>query len=79
LAYENLPHFLQQGVVEWNKTSFKLENGAKVMCDATSSTAIRGGSYNLLLLEEYAFLPSHVAEEFYSSTILPFLQVQQQN
>jgi hypothetical protein len=68
LAYENLPHFLQQGVVEWNKTSFKLENGSRVMCDATSSTAIRGGSYNLLLLDEYAFLPSHVAEEFYTST-----------
>jgi hypothetical protein len=68
LAYESLPHFLQQGVVEWNKTSFKLENGSRVMCDATSSTAIRGGSYNLLLLDEYAFLPGHVAEEFYSST-----------
>jgi hypothetical protein len=68
LAYENLPHFLQQGVVEWNKTSFKLENGSRVMCDATSSSAIRGGSYNLLLLDEYAFLPGHVAEEFYTST-----------
>lgn len=68
LAYENLPHFLQQGVVEWNKTSFKLENGSRVICDATSSSAIRGGSYNLLLLDEYAFLPSYVAEEFYSST-----------
>jgi hypothetical protein len=68
LAYENLPKFLQQGVVEWNKTSFKLENGSRVICDATSSSAIRGGSFNLLLLDEYAFLPSHVAEEFYSST-----------
>ena len=68
LAYENLPHFLQQGVIEWNKTSFKLENGSRVICDATSSSAIRGGSFNLLLLDEYAFLPSHVAEEFYSST-----------
>jgi len=68
LAYENLPQFLQQGVVEWNKTSFKLENGSRVVCDATSSSAIRGGSYNLLLLDEYAFLPSHIAEEFYSST-----------
>jgi len=68
LAYENLPQFLQQGVVEWNKTSFKLENGSRVICDATSSSAIRGGSFNLLLLDEYAFLPSHVAEEFYSST-----------
>ena len=55
MAYENLPHFLQQGVVEWNKTSFKLENGSRVVCDATSSSAIRGGSYNLLLLDEYAF------------------------
>jgi hypothetical protein len=68
LAYENLPQFLQQGVLEWNKTSFKLENGSRVVCDATSSSAIRGGSYNLLLLDEYAFLPSHIAEEFYSST-----------
>jgi hypothetical protein len=68
LAYENLPQFLQQGVIEWNKTSFKLENGSRVVCDATSSSAIRGGSYNLLLLDEYAFLPSHIAEEFYSST-----------
>jgi hypothetical protein len=68
LAYENLPHFLQQGVIEWNKTSLKLENGSRVICDATSSSAIRGGSFNFLLLDEYAFLPSHVAEEFYSST-----------
>jgi hypothetical protein len=68
LAYENLPQFLQQGVIEWNKTSFKLENGSRVVCDATSSSAIRGGSYNFLLLDEYAFLPAHIAEEFYAST-----------
>ena len=46
----------------------KLENGSRVMCDATSSAAIRGGSFNFLLLDEYAFLPSHIAEEFYAST-----------
>jgi len=68
LAYENLPQFLQQGVIEWNKTSMKLENGSRVVCDATSSAAIRGGSFNFLLLDEYAFLPSHIAEEFYAST-----------
>ena len=49
MAYENLPPFLQQGVVEWNKTSLKLENGSRVKCDATSSDAIRGGSFNFLL------------------------------
>jgi hypothetical protein len=40
LAYENLPQFLQQGVVEWNKTSMKLENGSRVICDATSLLAV---------------------------------------
>lgn len=67
-AYENLPQYLQQGVVEWNKTSFRLENGSSVMCAATSASAIRGGSYNFLLLDEFAFLPQNIAEEFYAST-----------
>jgi len=68
LSYENLPIYLQQGVVEWNKTSFKLENGSSVMCAATSASAIRGGSYNFLLLDEFAYLPQNIAEEFYAST-----------
>jgi len=67
-AYENLPLYLQQGVVEWNKTSLRLENGSSVMCAATSASAIRGGSYNFLLLDEFAFLPQNIAEEFYAST-----------
>lgn len=68
VAYENLPQYLQQGVMEWNKTSLRLENGSSVMCAATSASAIRGGSFNLLLLDEFAFLPQNIAEEFYAST-----------
>jgi hypothetical protein len=68
LAYENLPQYLQQGVLEWNKTSLSLENGSSVMCAATSASAIRGGSYNFLLLDEFAYLPQNIAEEFYAST-----------
>ena len=30
LAYENLPWFLQQGIVEWNKGNIELENGSKI-------------------------------------------------
>jgi hypothetical protein len=67
-AYENLPQYLQQGVLEWNKTSLKLENGSSVVCAATSASAIRGGSYNFLLLDEFAYLPQNIAEEFYAST-----------
>ena len=67
IAYENLPKWLQQGIVEWNKTSVTLENGSKVICSSTSSSAVRGSSYNFLLLDEFAFVPDQIAEEFFSS------------
>ena len=68
LAYENLPFFLQQGVIAWNKGSIELENGSKIIAASTSSSAIRGGSFNMLLLDEFAFVPRHIAEEFFAST-----------
>jgi len=67
LSYEYLPKWIQQGVKEWNKHSIVLENGAKIIAAATSSSAIRGGSYNVILLDEYAHVPTSVAEEFFSS------------
>jgi len=66
-SYEALPKWLQQGVVEWNKGNIELENGSKVLAAATSSSAIRGTSQNLLYLDEFAFVPSHIQEEFFSS------------
>jgi hypothetical protein len=67
VAYENLPKWLQQGIVEWNKTSVQLENGSSIICSSTSSSAVRGSSYNFLLLDEFAFVPDQIAEEFFSS------------
>lgn len=66
-SYENLPKWMQQGVVEWNKHSIQLENGAKVIVASTSSSAGRGGSHNIVILDEFAFVPPNIAEEFYSS------------
>ena len=67
LAYENLPWFLQQGIVEWNKGSIILENGSKIFASSTSASAIRGMSINLVYLDEFAFVPSTVQDEFFSS------------
>lgn len=64
---ENLPQWLQQGVVEWNKTSFELENGSKCLAAATSASAVRGMSINLLLCDEFAHLKPNLAEEFIAS------------
>lgn len=67
LAYENLPLWLQQGVKIWNKGNIELENGSKVLACATSSNAVRGGSFTLVFLDEFAFVPSNIAENFFTS------------
>jgi hypothetical protein len=67
LAYENLPMFLQQGIKVWNRGDLQLENGSKIVAAATSSSAIRGGSFNMILLDEFAFIPKNIADEFFSS------------
>jgi hypothetical protein len=67
LAYENLPQWLQQGVVTWNKGNVELENGSKIIAASTSSSAVRGGAFNLVLLDEFAFVPANIANEFFTS------------
>lgn len=68
LAYENMPKWLQHGVIEWNKRYIELENGSKVIAAATSASAVRGGSYNLIYLDEFAFVPNNIQDEFFAST-----------
>ena len=66
-AYEHLPFWLQQGVISWNKGSIELENGSRILASSTSSSAVRGGSFNLIFLDEFAFVPYEIADEFFSS------------
>ena len=65
LAYQHLPKWLQQGIVEWNKGSFELENDSRVIAAATSSDAIRGYAINLLFIDEAAFIDNW--DEFFTS------------
>ena len=66
-SYENLPKWLQQGVLAWNKGSIELENGSRITASSTSSSAVRGFSYNIVMLDEFAFVPTNIADEFFSS------------
>jgi hypothetical protein len=67
IAYEALPQWLQQGVRTWNKGDIELENNCRIMATSTASSAIRGFSISLLYLDEFAFVPSNIAEEFFTS------------
>jgi hypothetical protein len=67
-AYEYLPLWLQQGIIVWNKRSLELENGSKIAAFATSNSGVRGGTYNLIFLDEFAFVPQNMANDFFTST-----------
>ena len=66
-AYENLPKWMQQGVLVWNRGSLELENGSKILAASTSASAVRGMSFNILFLDEFAFVPNHIADSFFAS------------
>jgi hypothetical protein len=65
LAYQHLPKWLQQGIREWNKGSFELENNSRVIAAATSASAIRGYTINLLFIDEAAHIDNW--DEFFTS------------
>jgi len=68
LAFEYLPRFLQQGVKEWNKGSLEFANGSRALADSTSGSSVRGRSFNVIFLDEFAFVPNNIAEAFFMST-----------
>ena len=72
LAYEYCPSSIKIGVNTYNKTCIEFENNSQIRCFATGSSGCRGFSSNLLVLDEAAFIPKHVADEFMAS-VFPIL------
>ena len=66
-SYEQLPMWLQQGVIAWNKHSIELENGSMINASATSGDSGRSRTYNLVFLDEFAFVPDYVAADFFNA------------
>ena len=66
-AYTELPMWLQQGLVKWNNGEITMENKTKIFCGASSSSSVRGKSIDLLLVDEFAFLPEEDAKDFIKS------------
>lgn len=68
LAYENLPKWIQQGVVTWNLRSIALENNSSVFASATTAGGLRSKSLNCVVLDEFAHVPYNIQTKFFTST-----------
>jgi hypothetical protein len=67
LTYEELVPYLKRGVEEYNKQSIKFDNRSVIQIGATTPDSIRGESVSLLILDEFAHIPIHIADDFYTS------------
>ena len=67
IAYENLPSFIQAGIVKLNDTELWLENGSSIKASATTKTGIRSNTVNCVICDELAFVPSNIAKEFWAA------------
>tara|TARA_R110000868_G_scaffold79604_35_gene226508 strand:+ start:3977 stop:4912 length:936 start_codon:yes stop_codon:yes gene_type:complete len=66
-SYELLPRFLKQGILKWDQKLIKLASGARVRAESTSANAVRGDTFNILFLDEFAFVPENIAVDFMTS------------
>ena len=66
-AYENLPKWMQQGIMVWNKGSLELENGSKILAAFYVCKCCLSMSFNILFLDEFAFVPNHIVDSFFAS------------
>lgn len=69
MAYELLPNYLKPGIKEYGQTGLTLANDSSIGVSTTTSDAARGESCNILFIDEMAFIPDHLVNEFWRSTI----------
>ena len=63
--YRNMPFWLKPGVVSWNQSSFSLDNDATIM--TKSRIPMSGKYFDLVYIDEAAFIPPNVFNNFYDS------------
>ena len=60
------------------RVRLELENGSKILASSTSASAVRGGSYNIIFLDEFAYVPLMLQKNFLVLYILQFHLVKTQ-
>ena len=65
--YFELPYFLKPGIYKWNEAEVSLDNGCRILAEATTLNTGIGFTIHLLLLDEFAHLPSNIADKFYNN------------
>ena len=69
IAYEYLPHWIKPGILVYNKSEITFSNMSSIRAFATSSSASRGFSGSILVIDEMSFIPKNIMDEFFASVM----------
>ena len=69
LAYEYLPQWIKPGIVVYNKQEITFSNKSTIRAFSTSSSASRGFSGQIMIIDEMAFIPKNIIDEFFASVM----------
>lgn len=68
-AYQDMPNWLKEPIIDFSKKSMTLSNGSKIETGATTESAVRGKTVSCLILDEFAFVEPGIAKAFWSAVI----------
>lgn len=66
--YYSMPLWMKPGLKKNNETSIEFDNGMRVIAEATTANAARGKSLKFVYVDEMAFIPNRVQNEFMAGT-----------
>lgn len=68
-GFEALPNWMKPPISIWNESKIKFKNGVVLKAVTTTASTGRSGSIDMLILDEFAFVPKNVQEEFWKASL----------
>lgn len=65
--YLELPYFLKPGVYKWNEGEIVLDNGCRLMAEATTINSGISFTFHCVLADEFAHIAPNIMEKFYNN------------
>jgi hypothetical protein len=63
------PKWMQPGIVMWGKEELHLANGSHISIDSTTGDSGAGSAIDMLYLDEFALVKTHLAQDFIASVM----------
>ena len=65
--YLELPFFLKPGIYKWNEGEIVLDNGCRLMCEATTINSGISFTFHCVLADEFAHIQPNILDKFYNN------------